>query len=147
MLSPQWRIKGKVIAVEKFSCPLWAQKRTLEFAPLKPNEYQFGMIKESHDTRRTFKFGLSLAIVWFVTACSANNPIAVGPSSDINDATFAARACGIIELNNDPLDPENSMLLIADKNLESSISCIERWIDSNAPHIKLTDQRRKKLGL
>lgn len=114
---------------------------------MQPHEYEFGMLKESRDTPRTFRVGLSLAIVGLVTACSANNPIAVGPSSDISDATFAARTCGVIELRNDTLDLEKSILLIGDKNFESSISCTERWIDTNAPHIKLTDQWRKKLGL
>jgi len=72
-----------------------------------------------------------------LTSCNATKPIAQGSEEQIAAATRAARSCGVVELRHDPLDEQNSMLLIGSRNTQVSVDCTMDWIRKNAPNIQV----------
>lgn len=43
--------------------------------------------------------------------------------------------CGMTEIRHDPLDQQNSMLLIGKHNTQASVDCTMKWIRTNAPEL------------
>ncbi|HXE25935.1 MAG TPA: hypothetical protein VN637_13690 [Roseiarcus sp.] len=72
-----------------------------------------------------------------LASCNGTKPIAQGPEQQITAATRAARSCGVVELRHDPLDEQNSMLLIGSRNTQVSVDCTMDWIRKNAPNIQV----------